>query len=89
MMKKMMECTGSAVMLDGEISTSIHILQEVAQRCMLSLNIFKVYDNGLIAVVEVSGKQGATVGEDTVSGLMFARSLRWGYQKRPQGCRNK
>ena len=34
-------------------------------------NLFKIYINDLIVAVEAA-KQGVTVGEDTVSGLMFA-----------------
>ena len=71
MMKKMTECARSAVMLDGEISKYVDILQGVAQGCTLSPNLFKVYINDMIVAVEAAS-QGVTVGEDTVSGLMFA-----------------
>ena len=73
-MKNMTECATSAVMLDGEISKYIDILQGVAQGCTLSPNLLKVYINDTILIVAVeAAKQGVTVGEDTaVSGLMFA-----------------
>ena len=69
----MTECARSAVMLDGEISRYVDILQGVAQGCMLSPNLFKVYIDDMILIVAVdAAKQGVTVGEDTVSGLRFA-----------------
>ena len=73
MTKNMTECARSAVMLDEETSKYINvdILQGVAQGCTLSPNIFKVYTNDMIEAVEAA-KQGVTMGEDTVSGLMFA-----------------
>lgn len=71
MMKSMTECARSAVMLDGEISNYVDILQGVAQGCTLSPNLFKVYINDMIVAVEAA-KQGVPVGDDTVSGLMFA-----------------
>ena len=42
-MENMTECTRSAVMLDGEISKYVVILQGVALGCMLSPNVFKLY----------------------------------------------
>ena len=70
LMKNMTECARSAVMLDGELSKYLDILQGVAQGCTLSPNLFKVvYINNMLVAVEA--KQGVTVGEDTVSGLMF------------------
>ena len=70
-MKNITECARSAVMLDGEISKYVDILQGVAQGCTLSPNIFKVNTNDVIVAVETA-KQGVTMGEETVSGLMFA-----------------
>ena len=70
MMKKMTECARSAVMLDGDISKYVHILQGVAQGCTSSLNLFEVYIYDIVAVE--AAKQGVTVGENTVSGLMLA-----------------
>ena len=67
----MKEFARSAVMLDGEISKCVDILQGVAQGCTLSLNAFKVYMNDMIVAVEAA-KRRVTVGEDTVSELMFA-----------------
>ena len=58
-------------MLDGEISKYVDILEGVAQGCTLSPNLFKVYINDMIVAVEAA-KQGVTMREDTVSGLMFA-----------------
>ena len=43
MMKLMTECARSAVTLDGEISKYVDILQEVAQGCTLSPNLFKIH----------------------------------------------
>ena len=48
MIKNMTECARSAVMLDGEISTYVDILQGVAQGCTLSPNIFKIYVHILV-----------------------------------------
>ena len=64
MMKKIAECARSAVVLDGELSKHVAILQGVAQGCALSPNLFKVRINGMIAAVEVA-KHGVTMGEDT------------------------
>ena len=75
-MKNMAECARSAVILDGEISKYVVLLQGVAQGCTLSPNIFNIYIiyiyiKDLVVAVEAP-KQGATVGEDRLSGLMFA-----------------
>ena len=49
-MKNMTECARSAVMmLDGEISKYVNILQGVTQGCTLSPNVFKVYINDMIS----------------------------------------
>ena len=61
-------------MLDGEISKYVDILQGVAQGCTLPPNIFKVCINDMIVAVEAT-KQGVTMGEDTVSGLMLADDM--------------
>ncbi|MEP2874451.1 MAG: reverse transcriptase domain-containing protein [Hyphomicrobiales bacterium] len=87
MMKKMTECARSAVMLDGEISKYVDILQGVAQRCTLSPNLFKIYINDLIVAVEAA-RQGVTVGEDTVSGLMFADDF-VGISETPEGLQKQ
>ena len=79
----MTECATSAVMLDGEISKYVDILQGAAQGCTLSPNLFKVYINDMIVAVEAA-KQGVTVGEDAVSGLMFADDF-VGISETPQG----
>ena len=70
-MKNVTECAINAVMLDGKISQYVDVLQGVAQGCTLSPNLFKVCTNGMIVAVEAT-KQGVTMREDTVSGLMFA-----------------
>ena len=70
-MKNITECARGAVMLDVEIFEYVDMLQGVAQGCTLSPNLFKVYTNDVIVAVETA-KQGVTMGEDTVSGLMFA-----------------
>ena len=46
-------------------------LQVVPPTRTLSPNLFKVYINNTIIAVKAA-KQGVTVGEDKVSGLMFA-----------------
>ena len=72
MMKNTTECAilRSAVM-DGEISYEVlGISQGVTQGCSLLPNLFKVYINDMRVAVEAA-KQGFSVGEDTVSGLMF------------------
>ena len=84
--KNMTECARSAVLLDGEISKYVDTLQGVAQGCTLSPNLFKVHINDMIVAVEAA-KEGVTVGEAKVSGLMFA-IISWGYQKHPKDCRN-
>ena len=71
MTKKMTECARCAVMPDGETSKYVHIVQGVAEGCTLSPNLFKVYIKDMIVAVEAA-KQGVTMREDTVSGLMFA-----------------
>ena len=71
--ENMTECARSAVMLDREISP----------------NLFKVYINDMLLIVALEAtKQGVTVGEDTVSGLIFADDF-VGYWKHPKECRNK
>ena len=69
--EKMTECAESAMMLDGEMSRYFDILQGVAQGCTLSPTLFKVFINDLILAIE-SAQQGVKVGDDMVSGLMFA-----------------
>ena len=70
--KKTTECATSAVMLDGEIYKCADILRGVAQGCSLSPNLFSImYINDSIVAVEAL-MEGVTVGEDTVSGVMFA-----------------
>ena len=86
-MKSMTECARSAVMLDGEISNYVDILQGVAQGCTLSSNLFEVYINDMIGAVEAA-KQGVPVGDDTVSGLMFADDFVC-KSETPEGFRNK
>ena len=63
-------CLRSAVMLDGETSNYVDIVQGVAQGCTLSPNSFKVFINDIIDVFEAA-KQGVPM-QDTVSGLLFA-----------------
>ena len=86
-MKKMTECTRSAVMLDGEISKDVNISQGVAQGCTVSPNLFKVYIDDMIVAVEAA-KQGVTMGEDTVSGLMFADDF-VGISETPEGLQEQ
>ena len=71
-------------MLDGEISKCVDMLQGVAQGCTLSPNIFKVYVNDLMVAVEAAQQGVPVVGEDTVSGLMFAGDF-VGMSETPEG----
>ena len=71
MVKKMTECAKSAMMLGEEISKYFYFLQGVAQGCRLTSTLFKVFINDLILAIE-SAQQGVKVGDDMVSGLMFA-----------------
>ena len=64
-------------MLEGETSEYFYILQRVAQQgFMLSPTFFKVFISDRIIAVEAA-KQAVKVGEDTISGLMFAHGS-WG-----------
>ena len=63
-MKNVTECARGAVMLDGEISKYVDILQGVAQGCGLSPNIFEVYINDMIVAVEAAKQGGSSVGID-------------------------
>ena len=87
-MKNMTECARSAVMPDGEISKHVNILQGVVQGCTLPPNLFKVYDNNGILVAVEAAKQAVTMGEDTVSGLMFADDF-VGISKTPEGLQKQ
>ncbi|CAB1099601.1 unnamed protein product [Ectocarpus sp. CCAP 1310/34] len=87
MLKKMTECTRSAVMLDGEISKYVDILQGVAQGCTMSPTLFKIYINDLIRAVEAV-RQGVQVGGKSVSGLMFADDF-VGVSETPEGLQEE
>ena len=87
MLKKMTECTRSAVMLDGEISKYVDILQGVAQGCTMSPTLFKIYINDLIRAVEAV-RQGVQVGGKSVSGLMFADDF-VGVSETPEGLQEQ
>ena len=87
MMKDRTECARSAVMLDGEISNYVDILLGVAQGCALSPNLFNVYINDMIVAVETA-KQGVTVGEDRVSGLIFTDDF-VGISETPEGLQKQ
>ena len=82
-----MERGTSAVIMDGEISNYVDILLGVAQGCALSPNLFNVYINDMIVAVEAA-KQGVTVGEGEVSGLMFVDDF-VGISETPEGLTNK
>ena len=86
MMKNRTECARSAVMLDGEISKYVDILQ-VVQGCTLSPSLFKVYISDMIVAVEAA-KQGVTVGEDALSRLMFADDSVW-TSETPEGLQKQ
>ena len=81
------KCVTSAVMLDGEISNYVDVLQGVAQACTLSPFLFKIYMNEMIVAVEAA-KQGVTVGDNTVSGLMFADDF-VGISETPKGLQKQ
>ncbi|CAB1115185.1 unnamed protein product [Ectocarpus sp. CCAP 1310/34] len=72
-LKKMTECTKSAVMLDGELSKFFDIEQGVPQGCTLSPTLFQVFINDLLEVVDAVRK-GVRVGDTatSVSGMLFA-----------------
>ena len=57
-------------MLGGETPNYVEILQGVAQGRTSLPNPSEAWTNDLIVAVEAA-KQGVTVGNDTVSGLMF------------------
>ena len=69
--EEMQERARSAVMLHGQKWKCVDISHGVAEGCTLSPCIFKVYSHDMIVAVEAA-KQGVTVGENTVSGLMLA-----------------
>ena len=86
--KKTTECATSAVMLDGEIYKCADILRGVAQGCSLSPNLFSImYINDSIVAVEAL-MEGVTVGEDTVSGVMFADDF-VGIPETPEGLQKQ
>ena len=58
----------------GNIGIFLYILQRVAQGFMLSPTFFKVFFSVTIIAVEAA-KQSVKVGEDTISGLMFAHGF--------------
>ena len=71
MLKRMTECTKSAVMLDGDLSEFFDIEQGVPQGCTLSPTLFQIFINDMLKVVEAVG-EGVEVGDHSVSGLLFA-----------------
>ena len=75
-MKIITECTRRAVKY-------VDILQGVSQGCTLPPNLVKIYVNDLVVAVEAA-RQGATVGQGTVSGLMFADDF-VGISETPEG----
>ena len=52
--KNMTKCARCAVILDGELSNYVDILQGVAQGCTLSPNLLKTYVNDMIIAVEAA-----------------------------------
>ena len=63
------------------------IFYEVAQRCTLSPSLFNVHMNGTTVAVEAAN-QGVTMGEDRISGLMFADDF-VGLSETPEGLRKQ
>ena len=71
MVKNVTECARGAVMLDGEISNCVHIFpRSCTGMYAITQFIQGIYINDMIEAVEAP-KDGVTVGEDEVSGLMF------------------
>ena len=69
----------------------VDILQGVAQGYTLSPNIFNICINDLILIVLIAveaANQEVTVGEDTVSGLVFADDL-MGMSETPEGLQKQ
>lgn len=71
---KTTECARGAMALDGDISREFEIVQGGAQGCTLSPTSSKVFINDLIVSTEAA-EQGVKMGEDTLSGLMFANDI--------------
>ena len=90
-MKNMTECARSAVVLDGEISKNVDIWQRTCTRMYVVTqpiqDTWYVYVNDLTVAVEAA-RQGVTVGEDTVSGLMFADDF-VGISETPEGLQKQ
>ena len=84
----MTECVRNAVKLDGEIPTYVDILQGVAQGCTCTIStiLFKVYINDMIEVEPA--RQRVTMGEYTVSGLLFADDF-VGISQTPEGLQEQ
>ena len=63
--------------------------KELYRNVHLSPSVYKVYfiNNGMIVAVEAA-KQGVTMGEDTVSGLMFADDF-VGISETPKGLQKQ
>ena len=74
-------------MLDRGMPKYVDISHVVAQGCMCSTNLFKVFFYDLIVEVEAA-RQGVTVGEDTVSGLILADGF-VGISETPEGLQKK
>ena len=85
--EKNTECARIVVRMDREISKYVDILQGAAQGCTLSPNQSKVYINDIIVAVE-GAKQGVTMGEDAISGLMLADDF-VGISETPEGLQNR
>ena len=69
------------------ISNYVAFVRGVSQVCTLSPNLFKVYIDGMIVVVEAA-KQGVTVEEDAVSGMMYEDDF-VGISEISEGLQNK
>ena len=52
--KNMTEGARSAVMLDGEISKYVDILEGIARGCTLSPDTFKAYTDDMVVAVEAA-----------------------------------
>ena len=61
--------------------------KELHRDVQLSPNLFQVYIDDMIVAVEAA-KQGVTMGEDTVSGLMFADDF-VGISETPEGVQKQ
>ena len=71
----------------GNIQTCRYATRSCRGMYTIAQSIFKVYINGMIVAVEAA-KQGVTMGEDTVSEMMFADDFGQISEKNSKDCRS-